>query len=155
MAKQAVALLVAKTIGVKVSVYPDKIVISRSGLGGGSRGDKHIPLSSITSVQIKKPGLTAGYIRFGILGAIEGGRGWSPRSDENCVVFSVHKTGQFSAVRDLIEKLKTRATASAQAADQPQQQSIADQIRELSKLKDDGLITEAEFEAKKKSLLGL
>lgn len=47
-------------------------------------------------------------------------------------------------------------TASAQAIKKEKDMyDIADEIRELKDLLDDGLITEKEFDAKKKQLLGI
>lgn len=55
-----------------------------------------------------------------------------------------------------------RAAAQAQAAAQPQTQPAAPstddaiaQVQKLAELRDQGILTDAEFEAKKKQLLGL
>ncbi len=53
--------------------------------------------------------------------------------------------------------MKTESTAKPAAAPTPKpaEKSITEQLEELKKLVDQGLITEADFEAKKKQILGL
>lgn len=60
-------------------------------------------------------------------------------------------------IKSGIENLKVMSkTASAQAIKKEKDMyDIADEIRELKDLLDDGLITEKEFDAKKKQLLGI
>ncbi|MFF2175309.1 SHOCT domain-containing protein [Lysinibacillus sp. NPDC058147] len=60
-------------------------------------------------------------------------------------------------IKSGIENLKTMAkTASAPAAKQEKDMyDVADEIRELKELLEDELITQEEFDAKKKQLLGI
>jgi hypothetical protein len=59
------------------------------------------------------------------------------------------------ALFDEVEKFSARIGAFASSARRPSQPSadIPDQIRKLAKLKDDGIISSEEFEAKKTELL--
>ena len=44
---------------------------------------------------------------------------------------------------------------SADAREEPEVVSVAEEIRRLAQLRDDGILTEEEFQAKKQQLLGL
>jgi hypothetical protein len=58
----------------------------------------------------------------------------------------------------LLREVKSRMKSGGgevSATTPPAAASPADQLRELASLRDDGIITEEEFEAKKKQLLGL
>jgi hypothetical protein len=46
-------------------------------------------------------------------------------------------------------------TSPTSAAPSPAQKSITEQLEELKKLQDQGLITETDFDAKKKQILGI
>ena len=54
-----------------------------------------------------------------------------------------------AAIEERMNQTRTTAAAPGSASTS----SIATQIRDLSQLRDDGLITEAEFDAKKRDLL--
>jgi hypothetical protein len=139
----------AQGIGGSVTVYSSKIVISHRGLVGGFRGEKDVPFGSITSVALKKPGLTNGYIKFGVVGAQERqGGAWTAKSDANSVMFNAFQTNRFISVKDLIERLQAGARGSTQTTP-----SVADEIRQLAKLRDEGLLTEGEYQARKSKLL--
>jgi hypothetical protein len=60
------------------------------------------------------------------------------------------------ALFDEVQKFSKRIRESASSARRPSPPSpdIPDQIRKLAKLKDDGIISSEEFEAKKTELLG-
>jgi hypothetical protein len=51
-----------------VELWPNKLTIRRHGLMNavnvGLTGEKDIYLNTITGIQVKKPGLTTGYIQF-------------------------------------------------------------------------------------------
>src|SRR4051812_46700303 len=74
-------------------------------LGGGMlRGNKSIPYSGIVAVQLKKAGLTAGYLQLTLMGGSEakGGLMQSTR-DENTVNFHSGKNEIFLEAKKLIE----------------------------------------------------
>ena len=61
------------TQGGALMVFENKVRISRSGclsfMRHGAKGDKDIPISSITAIQLKEPGLTgSGYLQFNLSG---------------------------------------------------------------------------------------
>lgn len=143
--------------GGQLSVYEDCVVIERRGLlgvaGHGLTGAKTIPMNSITSVQFKKVGLTAGYIQFGVLGGLEGKGGvFNATKDENTVMIG-NKKAEATAleIKAYVESIIfNRGSNSGTVI---QKSSPADEIKKYKELMDMGAITPEEFEQKKKELL--
>ena len=140
-------------------VLTDKGVIIKRGakgfiFGGGSiRGDKTIPYSSIIAVQYKKPGVTVGYIQLTLKGGSDAKSGITEAiGDENTVTFASKKTGKlFWELKELIEK----KADEAQSGHQVSGHNELNDLEKLAKFKEQGIITEEEFIAKKKQILGL
>lgn len=130
------------------------VVIKRGAkgflLGGGMlRGDKTIPYSSIVAVQMKKAGLVAGYLQLTLKGGSEAKSGlFQSTTDENTVNFHSGKNKIFEEAKQLIEE---RINESGQV----RKNSDIDDLEKLAALKEKGIISEEEFNAKKKSILGL
>jgi hypothetical protein len=148
-------------------VLTDRAIVIKRGakgflLGGGFlRGDKTIPYSSVVAVQLKKAGMTAGYIQFTLAGGSEAKGGLLQAArDENSVHFhkSYKKTfslqsndedehnKQFAECKRLVEGRIGKGGNIT---------SSLDEIAKLGDLKSKGIITEDEFQQKKKQLLGL
>ena len=119
-------------------------------LGGGMlRGDKTIPYSRIVAVQLKRAGMTAGYIQLTLMGGSEAKSGlFQSTTDENTINFHMlgGKNEQFGEAKRLIEERI--------GLDEHKHSSIND-LEKLANLKDRGVISEDEFAQKKKQLLGL
>ena len=117
----------------------------------GSKGEKTIPIKSITAVQIKKPRLTTGYIQFAYSGASESKGGiMDAVKDENTITFSSKKElAQAEELKALIESIQNESSQPTTSS------SDADEILKFKELLDAGVITEEEFEAKKKQILGV
>lgn len=144
----------------QLTLFEDRIVISREGIQAkinhGLKGDKEIFLTSITSVQFKKAGIiTNGYIQFGVLGGRES-RGGLMRaaSDEITVTFTKYEQTDFQGVKEKVNEL-IKLAQSHPSTLQVSEKSDAEQIAEFASLRDQGIITEGEFEAKKNKILGL
>ncbi|KRL56628.1 DUF4429 domain-containing protein [Furfurilactobacillus rossiae] len=138
-----------------ISLTDNAIVITRKGMinaiNQGLKGAKTIPLKSITAVQIKKPGLTNGYIQFTIPGGNESHGGvLNATHDENTVMFSGHYFKQMQELKETVEQIIFADSSSSDSF-----VDAADQIRKMKYLLDDGIITEDEFNEKKKQLLGI
>jgi len=138
--------------------HTQTILIERSGFNarvfvGG--GEKQIPLASLTAVQWKKAGLTAGFIQFTLPGGVER-RGGSKDAlhDENSVTFHVRQMPDFERVRDALNEAIARRGAPQPAAPAAAG-SMADELAKLATLRDQGIITAADFEAGKARVLGL
>ena len=120
---------------------------------GGFQGEKRIPLKSILSVQFKKADdIAAGYLQFETAGgsqlAARGGV-FEGAGDENTVLFSSSEQPAFEVFRDRINNLISADVTH------PGSISSADELEKFAKLRDQGIITEDEFNQKKKKILGL
>jgi hypothetical protein len=147
--------LYAKGRNGQITVSDDWLTIERKGLGrlGHSKGDRRIPLGSITAVQMRPAGSFAnGFVKFTLPGSPElrGGLN-AANSDENAVIFTKKHQAEFDAVRARIEDYIGQKNTPQTVGSEP---DIPDQIRKLGELRDVGLLSEAEFESKKAELLG-
>lgn len=137
------------------------VTITRNGfLGRAShgRGDKRLPIASITSVQWKPAGaMVNGFIQLSLSGsdrqAMKGSRTLDAAKDENSVVFTKKQQPAFEALRAAIEQAIAQQHApQAPAAAAPA--SLADELGKLAALRDQGILSDAEFEQQKARLLG-
>ena len=137
----------------RIELYENFVRIDRGTITGfmmqGLKGKKDIYFSSISSVEIKKPGLTAGFIQFTLPGGNESRGGVSDAvKDANTVTFGPyykHKYEQAVEIKDYIEKKKHTGSQSAN--------STADEIEKMHALFTKGILTRKEFEEKKMKLL--
>src|SRR3546814_17566593 len=86
-----------------ITVHDDAVTIAYRALYHGFKGDKRIPLSSITAIQFREPGSwIAGYIQFSIRGGIE----WTGQinQDENALQFDGKEADDFRARRDFVQE---------------------------------------------------
>lgn len=145
-----------------VRLDSDFVTIIRKGLlarGSIGKGEKRIPISSITAVQFKPAGpVVNGFIQFTLGGGNEaksrfGHQTSSAARDENSVIFHRRQSTQFAELRDAVE---TAIAARHRAHAHPPPatpESIPDQIGKLAALRDSGILTEEEFQQKKSDLL--
>lgn len=132
----------------------DSLVIKRGFkgfmFGGGKiRGDKTIPYASISAVQFKKAGLTTGYIQFTLVGGIEGGAGvFQAQVDENSVSFYQGQNKAFERAKEFVEARVRSHKGGSKHSD-------ANDLEKYAELRDKGVISEEEFQAKKKQILGV
>lgn len=142
-------------------VYEDKLLIERKGFWGmltnGLAGSKTIPMSSIQNIQFKKASaFIKGFIQFGILGGVEKQQGLTGAiDDENSIVFLEECNQKAEEIKNYIEKIilsRCNHSSSNQNADNF---SVADEILKLKQLVDMGILTQDEFNSKKKQLLGI
>lgn len=127
----------------------DQIVITRKLFFGRSKGEKAIAIRSITAVQFKKAGLTAGFLQIAFSGSRESKGGvFDAAKDENTIMFYAKSQGEFEALRNEIERARQLPT-------QISGRNAIDEIAKYAELHGKGIITDDEFTAKKKLLLGL
>ena len=142
-----------------LTVFDDKVIIEVKGVLGflaqGLAGGKTIPMDAIQSVQFKKGGaFVNGFIQFGIMGGREKQGGvLAAANDENSVIFSMDQNEKAEQIKDYIESIILNRSKGGQTV--IQQASAADDILKFKSLLDAGVITQEEFDAKKKALLGL
>lgn len=134
------------------------VSITRNGFLGRvshGRGDKRLPIASISSVQWKPAGgLTNGFIQLSIGGAdrqaAKGSRTMDATKDENSVVFTRKQQPAFEELRAAIEEAIAQLHAPQVSAASV---SLADELRKLAELRDQGVLSDTEFEAQKARLL--
>ena len=149
-----------KGVNGQLYIFEDKVVIERKGILGflliGLAGSKTIPMNSIMSVQFKEgTSITNGFIQFGILGGKENKAGLvSATRDENTVMINKKYNATARRIKEYIEQKIMERNQSPEIV-VTQQSSTADEIAKFKSLLDQGVITQDEFDAKKKQLLGL
>ncbi|WP_426450686.1 DUF4429 domain-containing protein [Paenibacillus sp. S-38] len=140
----------------QLELYSDKVIIKRKGVlakmtQGFFKGDKSIYLKQISGIQIK-PGssLTNGYIQFTVSGGNESTKGiMKATQDENTVMFAKKYNELVDKIKAKIEEMQAESAIVAPSV------SAADEIRKFKELLDQGILTQEEFDMKKKQLLGL
>ncbi len=135
--------------GGTVELLDDGLVIRRKGvasfLSQGLQGEKRIPFSSITSIQFKEPGITTGYIQFGLLGGVEKRGGvFDATKDENTVLFVSTALGNFRRLREIVESKigqahRTPGPSIVSSA------TYAEELTRLADLRDRGVLSDEEF----------
>ena len=148
-----------------IVAYDNRVEIERKGVVAfstqGFKGNKTFFYSDITSVDYKKPGMVNGYIQFvtagsnsrspksGIMGTSK-----STMSDENTVVLRAfnrtvpQKSEElYKLIMEKVSQSKKHTTAAGISG--------ADEIKKYKELMEQGIITEEEFNAKKKQILGI
>ncbi|MBM4444900.1 MAG: SHOCT domain-containing protein [Chloroflexi bacterium] len=150
------AMMQARGVYRDLELLPDMVRIRRRGTLGfltpGTRVEKDILISKIVSIRFKKAGILAdGYIQF--IFEEKGPKDKSAESevgdDENVVVFRSRQQPAFEAIREAIEQKMTGSRSG------PRQASNFDELVRLSELLNRKIITEDEFNRKKKQILGL
>ena len=123
--------------------------------GTASVGRKAIGISSISAVTFQAAGLMPGFIRLVIADA--GGRRpvlpSDPSRDENAVVFVAEAQDAFRAVADaIVDAVAIAADGGLPGRREPS--SVAGEIRQLSDLRHRGLLSDGEFDRRRRELFG-
>jgi len=157
-------LLQAHT-GTKLEVYEDYLILYFVPTGhfignilrGGSTGGKRLLYSTISAIQFMEPaGVSVGFIQFTYPGSIESKGGIiAAINDENSIPVSPQNLELAREIVKFIEEKRQEAKSPAGQTVVNQQVSSADEILKYKSLLDSGVITQDEFDAKKKQLLGL
>jgi len=144
-----------KGVNGQIDLYQDKIIIKRKGAlakmsQGFFKGEKTIYIKQITGIQLKLGGaLTNGYFQFTVPGGIESKTGiFDATKDENSVMFTFKQNSAAKALKEKIERFMAAVSEGASASF-----STADEISKYNELLRNGVITQDEFDAKKKQLL--
>ena len=139
----------------RVELYENFIRLDRGTAWGfltqGLKGKKDIYFHNITSIQIKKPGFTVGYLQVSLPGGNESKGGvFASVKDENTVTFTQNKYEEALKIKEYVEQkimaINSRVTGQA---------SMADEIEKMHLLKEKGILTQKEFEEKKRNLLSI
>lgn len=137
-------------------LYEDKIIIKKStsaGIPFVGKSEKTIYLRQLTGVTVKKGGLSSGHIHFATGGA-ESKKGYSANvKSDSSIVFGAQLNSAAIKFKQTVEE--QLAKFNSYAAISNNTLSAADEIEKFKSLLDKGIITQQEFEQKKKNLLDL
>lgn len=135
----------------------DTVTITKRGLANalasGMNGARTIQISSITAVQMKPAGMfTPGYILFSYAGSkpFMGGV-WEATQDPDTFLFGKDLTGEVAEFKAQVEKKMRESKQPASANNSSG--TLTDELRKLSEFKQQGILSQEEFEAAKKKLL--
>ncbi|MGM7724369.1 SHOCT domain-containing protein [Metabacillus sp. Hm71] len=137
-----------------VVVTPTKVILKYGKFLGSGKGEKEIRIKSITSIQLKKPKLMAGYIQFAFSGSSDtkGRSTFDAAKDENTIMCNNAKQFEgFEKAKALIEEYQDALESGSSTPSS----TDADELKKFAELRDQGVITEEEFNAKKKQILGI
>jgi len=152
-------LLEAEGNGGHVWVFQDKVRIKHHGVRGFVtkgflKGDKEIWIDQIAGLQWREPGsLWLGHLQFEVIGGVSSTKVAS--EDENAVMFDASRRAAFEQLKLLVEQRmrEIRNSRNAPQVAAPSAPDIPEQITKLASLRDAGILTNEEFEAKKAELL--
>lgn len=149
--------MIAKGRGADIEFDGDYVTIRRHGpfalISVGNLGTKKISIRDIGAIAVREAkGLLIGYIRFSFKGGQEVLGGLATlETDENPVTFRPASNEAMLELRNTIES----RIAGLHRTPAQDTLSTADEIAKFAALRDRGIISADEFEAKKKQLLGL
>ncbi len=149
--------------GRSLKVYEDRCIITvKAGIGSFitgniSDGEKTIYYSDCIGVQFKESGVQIGYLQLETA-SLQMNNSADNFFNENSFTFdtTVQSNDTMKQVANYVrEQVAEAKKAKNHPAVQVQQVSAADEIKKFKDLLDMGVITEVEFNEKKKQLLGL
>lgn len=139
-----------------IRVFEDKVEIEKKGFFINN-ASKTLPMANIISVSIKPSGWGRGFIEFTTPGSRDSKNTEEALTNENALCFkNGSQDAEAKKIKEYVDEqilkiaqTKTGATIIQQAA------SPAEELKKMKELLDMGVITQEEFDAKKKQLLGL
>ena len=148
--------------GRSIKIYEDRAVIKVQAslgsfiTGNVSDGEKTIYFADCVGVQFKESGVQIGYLQLETASGLMN-NAQSNFFNENSFTFDTSVISN-EQMREVADYVRGRVAACKQAQRQPvtvqQQYSPADELKKFKELLDMGAITQEEFDAKKKQLLG-
>jgi hypothetical protein len=151
------AIYTMKGIQDVLKVFEDRVTITPRGILGflnkGIKGTKEIPFVSIVAVQFKEAGAVfSGYLQFTIPGGNESRGGiFAATKDENTFMFIRTNNALAKEIKEYIDSAIRQSRTSQPIAPT---RSLSDEIQALARLKEKGVLSEEEFQAAKKRLIG-
>jgi len=147
-----------KGVNGQVRFDGEHVTITRKGFMAfatqGMTGEKSIHVDSVSAIQLKRAGFfTNGYIQFDFRGSQDAKGGLlAAVNDKNTVMYKTSQQGDFDKLRDAVQSRMSQRNKSFAGATLV---SEADELEKLASLRDRGVLTNDEFEAKKRQMLGL
>ncbi len=156
--KRETAVFSMKGVQDLLEVYYDRVTITPKGVLGfmnkGIKGTTEIPFTSIVAVQFKEAGeVFSGYLQFTIPGGIESRGGiLAAAKDENTFMFA-YKVNNPKA-KEIKEYIDSSVRKLHKPQVTPPATNLSDELQKLASLKEQGVLTEEEFHAAKRKLIG-
>lgn len=143
-----------------ITIDDGRLTISRPGilskLSHGFSGEKTILIENISAVQLKKAGISRGYIQFIMPGAIEKRSGITNGAiDENIIYFESKKYNEDAeTIKLYIENYNLyKNKNSSTTINQQVTKNKYDELRQLNGLLADGIINQEEYNKEKEKIL--
>lgn len=132
-----------------LELYNDYLVIKPSNIQKLSGSAKTIPLDSVVTVSIEKPFLKTPYLQVITAGMVPQKGDNLKGASANVVLIQPGSMSKAKKLQEYVASYKSKATV-------PQQRSSSiEELEKLAELKEKGIITQEEFDAKKKQILGI
>lgn len=158
-------------LGSELLVYEDYIALTHvettgsilefigKSISGGNKGSKKIDIADIVAIQHREPtGMSAGFVQFVFQGSIENRGGITTSiNDENSIVYWKSRYNDIKIIVDYIEEKRRELKKQSREGVVSQNQTIssAEELKKYKELLDVGVITQEEFDTKKKQILGI
>ena len=141
-----------------IKLLDDRILLRKKSAGLiKAKREKTIPIANISSIQFsgaKRFKKLYGFIQFNMGGSTKSLRFNDVKRDPDSVVFTFRESPRFEKLKELIEEKMIEIQAGPSSVI-VQAKSELDELEKLGSLLEKGIITQEEFELKKKQLLGL
>lgn len=136
-------------LGKKVSVDSNKVIINLGYLPFNKNREKTILINNIVSVEIKKPGLSSGFIFFQVMGEESKVRkSMTDTSSDNEILFSGKDNYNIALqIKSYIDEFMSNDKRIVNEI------SVSDEILKLKDLLDKGIINKEDFDRQKRKLL--
>lgn len=149
-----------------ILLYNDRVVIRRTGLfafaSQGIKGDTTFFYRNLSGIDYKKPGLTNGYMRFVTAGTATYNSGTglfaTPQSsaqDPNTVILRAFNRKVPALSEEIYQFILQKISEAKTNTVISESFSGADEIAKYKSLLDQGIISQEEFDNKKKQILNL
>jgi hypothetical protein len=126
-----------------------------NALASGMNGARSIQISSITAIQMKPASMmTVGYILFTYAGskAFSGGV-WEATQDPDAFLFGKELNADIAEFKSKVEEKMRELKQPVPVSANNSPATLTDELRKLVEFKNQGILSQAEFEAAKKKLL--
>ena len=140
-----------------IRVYEDKVEIEKRGFFSNNT-KKTLAMANIVGVSIKPNGWGRGFIEFSTPGSRDSRNTEEALHNENALCFKTGKQQDVDAkkIKDYVDEQILKLSQNKGGTTIVQQAaSPAEELKKMKELLDMGIITQEEFDAKKKQLLGL
>ena len=139
-----------------LELYDDYLVIMPSNVQKLGGQTQTIPLDSVVTISIVKPFLKTPYLQVITPNLQQTKKDNLKGASANVVLIQPGKMKVAEQIREYIATYKSgKNNRPAPPAPAPAPAGSIDDLRQLAELRDSGIITTEEFEAKKKQILGL